>query len=371
MRKQKQLIFIILISTIFVGIMIFDFLKTDQYFSETENKILEQRPEITLDTLFDGSFTRSYETYIAEQFIKREEWITLKTITEKLLQKKESNGVYFIADGSFIEKNKKDDFDEKKMELKINALVKETKELSEIISGKVSLMFVPGAAGIWKEKIPLFSDEVDQIEIIEKIEAYISDSIHMIRVDKILEQHKEEEIYYKTDHHWTTLGAFYGYQSYLETQGLNKVSLEEYQITLVSTDFLGTLHSKVNIPVTADEIVKIEPNEKENVSIEYVYENRLSDSFYEESHLATKDQYSYFLDGNHPLIKITTVGEGKKDSILIIKNSYANCLIPFLSKNYKNIHVIDPRYYRSNISEYAKMEQIEDVLYLFDVINYF
>lgn len=135
----------------------------------------------------------------------------------------------------------------------------------------------------------------------------------------------------------------------------------------MSRDFKGTLYSKIiDNTLTPDEIYRMN-NNNSNYIVNYVATNRITNTLYEDEYLNKKDKYSYFLNNNNPLIIIENKTLENADEIIVIKDSYANTFIPFLTNNYAKIHVIDPRYYKMSISDYIKNNNIKEVLFLYNV----
>ena len=185
-----------------------------------------------------------------------------------------------------------------------------------------------------------------------------------------LTSNKNEYIYYKTDHHWTTYGAFLAYQSFCQEKDQDIPALEDYIREPITTEFYGSLFSKGNFSyATPDTIETFHLQADIPLTTNYVYEETLTDSLYNYEWLSAKDKYATFLDGNHALIKINTeTKNGKK--LLIIKDSYANCFVPFLTKDYEEIHIIDLRLATYPIKTYISENGIEDVLLLYNVHNF-
>lgn len=373
MKSNKYILRLTTLAVVGLGIVIADLRQPDRGFSENENRILASKPKLTMETLFDGSFMKDYETYISDQFVFRDGWITLKTYGEKWLGKKDINGVYLLPDGELIERTKASTMDREKIKRKVKALASEISEIQEKHSGDTYVMLVPTAAEIYGNRLPLFAEEYSQKEFLAQAKEALPSEARWVDAYGSLEAHAEEKLYYGTDHHWTTLGAFYGYESFCQASGREKPKQEEYSREILSEEFLGTLHSKINLAVPYDTIESWTWEAEPSYEINYVYENKTDDSFYETSHLAGKDKYAVFLDSNHPLIEITSEGTGaenRKKSILVVKNSYANCFVPFLLRDYEKIYVLDPRYYRAGTQTFLEGKEIEDVLYLYDVLGF-
>lgn len=341
-----------------------DLLKQDRLFSETENRILASRPDYSRESLLDGSFAREYETYVTDQFVGRDKWIGIKTGMDILMQKKEINGVYLGADDYLIERHLAEDYPRELEDKKLDLLA----DLVERWDAKV--MLAPTADNILTEKLPPYAEVYDQSALLERVRQKIG-ADHYVDVYNALRSRQNEEIYYRTDHHWTTRGAYYGYCAWAEAAGQQVKVDSADRAVAVSENFLGTLHSKINVNVRPDTIEYFRLTEKRPVQLTYDLQKK-SDSFYEESYLDTKNQYGYFLDDNHALIEIDTSFHNGK-TLFVIKDSYANCVIPLLALHYEKVYVVDLRYMNGRLFPFMESyepEQGMDVLVLYNCVHF-
>lgn len=275
--------------------------------------------------------------------------------------RKDSNGVYLSKNNYLIEMFDKLDITitNKNIEL-INNLSK---------SKTVNLMLIPTSTEILKNYLPRFAWNIDQKKYLDYIKNNLNHKINFINPYEILNEHKDDYIYYLTDHHYTSLGAYYCYLEFCNKYGLIPFNIKNFNIKEVSNNFLGTLFSKVNLKnQKKDSITIFESNIENKITVDYM--NKTTNTLYDFSHLKNpRDQYNIFLDNNHPLIKITTsINNGKK--ICIVKDSYANSFIPFLTNHFEEIHVIDLRFYSSNINKYLNENNLDDVLIFYNVKNF-
>ncbi len=343
-----------------------DLVKADRLFSETENRILAQRPEWSLEKVLSGSYEEEYEAYATDQFVSRDTWVMLKTRMDILLQKKLIKGVYLAQDGYLIEQHLPEDFDQ----LMVNKRLGQLLELTERYPGTM-VMLVPTADNILTDKLPAYAVSYDQGELLTQVKEKIGEE-HVIDVFPILEEHKEEQIYYRTDHHWTTLGAFYGYQQWTQAMDYPPRNFDPQDLETVSDSFLGTLHSRLNLPMKADEIQIFPRTTSRRVKVVYDFTKETT-SYYEPSYLEGKNQYGYFLDDNHAFIEIDTAYVAKDRELFLIKDSYANSLIPILAPHYEKIYVLDLRYYNGSLfslmEQYVTSEKV-DVLVVYNCIHF-
>lgn len=350
-------IFSIIISLLTISYTVLFIISPKKEISEAENRYLEQLPKFSISNLFNGIYINSIENYINDQFPNRDVFVGMKTNFDILLGKKYHNGVYKGKDGYLLEKFKRAEDTEKIIE-KINSFKSKLNDIN------VMTMLIPTSIEILKDKLPNNVDSLSQKEYIEYLYSVLN--TNNIDVYKELLSNKDmHELYYKLDHHWTIYGAYYGYKSYMKYNNLGYHSIEDYTYSKVSTSFTGTLYSKSHIyNLLADTIYSLDINYKYKVN--YVFSNKKTDTVYDKDYLKTKDKYSYFLSSNHPLVTIEN--ELVKDKkLLIIKDSYANSLVPYLIEYYSEIHIIDPRFYKASISEYILANDIENVLLLFNI----
>jgi hypothetical protein len=362
---MKQLLkypFIIIMMILVIGISFLNILKKDTEFSELENRYLAKKPDLSLESYFNGSYSKKFEEYVNEQFILRNKWISLKAITETLLGKAENNEI-IKGDNSYLF-NKQMTVDKQ--------FEKNIKLINEFISKqdvKVHLSIVPNSYQILEEYLPTGAPVINQISRIKdaynKLEQH--NNFNGINIHEYLQKHKDEYIYYRTDHHWTTTGAYYGYLAFCESVGLTPVDINTLESHTVK-DFYGTYYSKYKgIGIVPDIITYYDIQIQKNI-----VEEEEKAGLYDIDKLNTKDKYAMFLYGN-PSISIihsNKMKENQGKKLLVVKDSYANSLIPFLTYHYDEIYVVDLRYYNKSINKLVEENNIEDIflLYNFDTI---
>ncbi|MFJ7935363.1 DHHW family protein [Sporosarcina sp. NPDC096371] len=345
------------------GIGLFNVLSKDRTFSERENRPLAQIPEWTLPNFASGKFTARFETYMSDQFVWKDRWVQLKAMSERASLKKENNGVFFGKGGFLIEPFEKpsDQFD-KNMEYVKNF----TAYAQEIQS---YMLLAPTSIAFYEDKLPLFSQTASERDAFEVAARQLASVAGVIDVFDTLQSNKDEQIYFKTDHHWTMRGAYLAYREVAKAMGIEPYEKDDFRIETVSKNFFGTLHAKANtIGIEPDEIEVYLPRFDTTQMVTYE-DGRQTDSLYEWGYLEKKDKYSLFLDGNHALVTIKTgVSNGRK--LAVVKDSYAHALIPFLANHFEEIHVLDLRYYHSDILTYMTEQNISEVLFLYNIANF-
>ena len=360
---MKDKIQILLFASILFIISLLNLFTPQRIFSDRENRFLETLPKLSLESIMDGKFNEKFQDYSADQFIFRDKWISLKSRLDLLALKKDNGRVYFGENDYLFEVE--EDLDEKKflkkME-KINALKK-------AIDIPLDIMLIPTKSTIVEEFLPYGAPVIDEIKLLEDIEAKLDRSIGLFSPLKTF-KNSSEKVYYKTDHHYTSLGAYLGYSYYMEQIGEKPYDLDFFEREIVTEDFLGSLFRKSSYySGKSESIEKFIPKEKIVLDILKNEKDQLED-LYDESFLEKSDKYSFFLGGDHPLLDIKTSLKDK-DTLLIVKDSFANSLIPFLSLHYGRIIVIDPRYFNIPLEDYIGDKDIDRILYLYNIRSFY
>lgn len=361
---HKRLLALMFVLFIFI-VLIINAISKDKTFSAVENRNLKTKPKFSLENLINNQFTKKYEEYISDQFIFRNLWINIKSSTEKLMGKKENNDVYIAHDDYLIDKFKKPDQEDVDEKIKaVNTFVKNNSSLSNYI------MIVPTKIKVLEDRLPKFVPSYDEVKYINDFYGSLDKNIKRINVFDALNKNKDKYIYYRTDHHWTTEGAYYAYLEFCKKAKIKPKFDKEYNIDKVSNSFYGSLYSRSGVSdIEPDDINVYLPKKEENIIVNYIEEKKKSVSLYNAEDLNTKDKYTLFTDGNHPVIKIQTSSKSNK-KLLVIKDSYANSFIPFLTSHYSDILVVDLRYYANKIEDLIKDNNITDTLILYNASTF-
>ena len=365
-KVQEQLVGIIFILTLFLFLII-NVIVPDREKSVQENRMLATKPKFRLSTLISGDYDEKFEAYMDDQFVGRDVWRKLKVTVDRIGGSRLENGVYIGKNGQLLEQIEVAD------ETHLAANIKAIKSFSESQSKiPVRMMLVPDAANVLNHSLPALAKPEDQTQMFSMVRKDLGDSVEWIDVSTELNKHKTEKIYYKTDHHWTTLGAFYAFQAAAPSLGIDGDLSGKYVSYAVSDSFNGMLASKSGVNLGEKEQIDIYvPTEEDtDLIVDYVDEGKRSTSLYDSSKLKEKDQYTVFLGGNSSLLDIRTVSTSTK-RLLLVKDSFANSFIPFLTPYYREIVVVDPRYYSGTINDLMDSYRISEVLFLYSGNTFF
>lgn len=336
--------------------------------SETENRDLATRPPLRLETVLNGEFESDYETYLTDQFVGRDGWIRLKTMVERLTLQSESKDIYFADDDYLIEKHT-GAFDSDMAGLNIRVLQQFAQKYAPQFGAEhMTFMVVPNAVDILRDKLPALASPYDEEDYLSQIAAALPEGT-WFDAGEVLRGHSQEEIYYRTDHHWKTLAAFYVYQAWAQRQGYAVPEADDFEIETVTDSFEGTIQSKLGIDTRPDSIELYHYLDDPFYTVQKNDEEEITYSIYDYTALTTKNKYNIFFGGNHALVRIgTRAGSGRR--ILVIKDSYAHCFVPFLLPEFDEIDVLDIRYYNQRLSDLIEQGAYTDLLFLYNAAGF-
>ena len=342
-------------------VLIVNLILPDKEQSEEENRMLETLPAPGLTSILNGDFMEQWESYMSDQFVGRNLWRGLMVGLDRLGGSRMENGVYIGRDGQLLEDIAAPD--QELFSENINAVKSLADTYSDI---RTTVMLIPDAACILSDSLPAFATVEDQRQMFSMVERGLGDSVNWVDAYSILNRHKTEKLYYKTDHHWTTQGAFYVFREAAASLGIEGDVSDDYVSYTVTDSFNGVLASKSGVGLNEKEQIDIYvPTEgDDDVVVNYVDEGKKRTSLYDSSKLETRDKYGVFFGGNTSVMDIRTVSTSRK-RLLVVKDSFADCFIPFLTPYYREIVVVDPRYYSGTMEDIMDTYRITDILVLY------
>lgn len=369
----------------FVGILflilILCIIVPDKQISENENRPLQSFPKLTIAGILDGNVMKEFENYASDQIAGRDWWVEWKNDMDIASGKKDNGSVYFGKDGYLFPIETED-------QAQLNKNIQYTKDFlglarTENPRLRVSVLIAPTSTEVMADKLPDNAPVVDQKALLNQIEKGLDGIAYdpgnknkgnaFIDVLPALKAQKNQYIYYRTDHHWTTLGAYYAFKAWEEQIGARAPELSEFTVKTVSDDFYGTTYSKaVSGGIKPDVMERFDyKDDPHHYTMQLMMQGKTKtlDELYDEQIVTKKDKYAYFLSGNNAFTTIET-GANNGKRLLIVKDSYAHCYIPFLVKDYETIYVVDMRYYKVNPAKLIQPDGITDLLVLYNINQY-
>ncbi len=350
MKNIKKYPVIIFFAIFLYVLSLADVFSPIEEYSDLENRKLQEFPPFNVTSLIENKYTPKIEDFTEDHFIMRNNWISLKSISETLLGKNENNGIVYGKEGYLFTKTLNVDLGQRS-----NNILAIEKFISKNPDRNIKVMVVPTAPSVLTQYVEKGSPVNNANELLDEIKNHI-DSKYIVDVSDTLKSHSNEYIYYKTDHHWTSLGAYYAYSDYMSSIGKQAKSQNDFEFINVD-DFLGTHYSKSkNFNVKSDVMSYI----KNDSQIEI---NGNLAPIYDYDKLKTRDKYAMFLRGNNAFSSVKGAGNEK---ILIIKDSYANSFIPFITDEFSQIDILDMRFFNGSISKLIQENNYEQILFLYN-----
>ena len=368
-RKAKKLdrAFVTVFAALILLLSVLFWAIPDRTFSETENKDLTQAPQFTAERLMDGRFTADIADYMADQFPFRDFFIRVKAAAEMALGKMGNNGVILGEGGTLIPRSESVNTDN--LTKNLSAIAAFTKWCED--HGIPTTTAVAGrSADVLHHTLPDFygSAYSDALWGALTEEAHALNRPILPLRDPLHERAKAGEyVYYRTDHHWTTLGAYYGAKEILAEMGEEIAPIESYTKEVVSDAFFGTTWSTAGMSWIAPDTMEYFRFAGDTDFTTTILDNGTSFAgFYDRSYLAKKDKYSSFIGGNNALVTVTKNGGEDRPTLLLVKDSFAHSAVPFLAQHY-DLVIVDIRYYKKSTAALIDEYGVDRVLVLYNI----
>ena len=354
-HKRRELAPLLAIFGILVGLALASLLTPEREFSPNENRYLQLKPEFSWTTLMDGTFTKKAEDYTSDQIALRDTWMEMASLVQRSALRLEINDTWLGRDGRYFAKVTPDTFDTAQYEKNLQ----QVKRFFDANPDKdCRMMMVPTPAYMLRDDLPANAPLFDAAGCFDTLLDTLGGQAIDLRPALTADA---ADMYYRTDHHWTSQGALTAYNVWCTATGH---APRDWQLETASTCFRGTLYSKVLLPDSPYDRVTI----ASDAAIRSMdCDGEVSDSLYSLDALEEKDHYKIFMGGNYAKVTIDTGADTGK-SLLVVKDSFANSFLPFLVKDYDTITVLDLRYYRDGVQSLA--DEADDVLVLYELTNF-
>lgn len=319
-------------------------------------------PDFNITNFINGTYQEKCEEYANNQFIAQKTWAEIKVDTEVLLGIRKQKNVYITNSMLATENNIIDNDTIKNSADMINTFASTYNTLN------TSIILVPNKAEIYKEDFSSVINRMNQSDTISKFGTQVDNRITKVDVATVLNAHKKEPIYYKSDRHWTPIAAKYVFNNWLQLSGLEEIKLE-YTNETISDNFIGDLGTQINYKNLSDSMILSIAKEDTTKYVVTHEDGQQSTSLYNMEAI-NKDPYAIFLGEKETITTIDTDVNTKR-RLLIFKDSYANCYIPYLIPYYNQITIIDPEKYYGDINELIEHNGYTDILFLYEVDAFF
>ncbi len=350
--KRGRLLLPLLFTLLLAIPLLLLLLLPDRDFSENENRYLAKAPKPDVGAFLEGSLQDSLETWMEDQFPGRDGWMAGVTLLTKAEGLREIGGAWLGAEGYYLEMHPAEDFDWAKYRRNLGYLNK----LAADAEVPVSALLVPSAAAALPALLPEGAEVYDPEEAL-RVGRELLPEAELPDVTAALTAEPAEQLYYRTDHHWTAAGALRAYRSLPEGFGAWNGSLLPF-----CEDFFGTTWSKTLDPAAEGDRIELFSLPD---SVEAEADGQAI-AVYDETAATRKDKYTVYLGGNHGLVRLTGgCSNGKK--LLVLKDSFANCLLPLLTADYETVLAVDLRYYPGTVRALLAEERPDALLFVYEM----
>lgn len=340
--------------------------KTD--YSSSEKRYLQEFPETSVENIAGGEFGSEFESYFADHFPSRNFWVGFNAYYNLEIGNNGASGVYKCDNGYLINKPVSTD---NKVEKNTNAIVK----FKDNVDVPITVMFAPSTGYIADDVLPTVHDEYNDDTYFESAsKTFENNGIAFVDLRETFKDaySNGSQLYYKTDHHWTTEGAYTAYAQLCKNLATEPVAKESLNVEKYD-GFYGTTYSTSGFWLTDPDTVEVwnNPANTDNIKVKITEGTEVSeyDSMYFYDHIDEDDKYPVFIDGNHALTEITN-SEAEGGTIIVIKDSFSHCLAPFLAENYSKVILVDMRYYKQSVSDIVAQEKPEQILVMYGIDNF-
>lgn len=367
LKFMPSIVFLIFI----YGMAILFFVLPKDEYSSSEKRYLKQFPEFNSDTFFSGDFGEEFETYLSDHTPYRTFWVGLNSYYNLALGNPLSNGIYHCDNGYLV--NDPPEYDRLYTNIDVIA------QFAQKTDVPVTMLLAPSTGYIVSDVLPNKEIVYHDDERFEDINKTLIDSgVTFVDIRKEFKDAYASgtQVYYKTDHHWTTHGAYLAYCELADSLDFTALTKDNYNISAYS-DFYGTAYSSSGFWMTEPDSIEVWESKniaQDSVTVE-ITEGSNTDSFdsmFFEERLKEDDKYPVFLDGNHSYTTITNKAlkeQGNDKKLLILKDSFAHALTPFLADHYSEIVMVDMRYYKQSITQLMNNKDFDHVLFLYSIDN--
>lgn len=350
MKKLFDKIYVTVLCCVLAALSVSIFILPDKSISEKENRALVQRPKVTVEKLFSGEYTSELGNYLADQFPFRDGFVGLKAYFELAQLKGENNGVIY-TNSALINRRSIED-------VRIEENLKSIEEFANNTSLPVTVAPIPCTVDVFSEYLPKsYPVSIDKA-LWETI--YDASEARRFSLTDLYDSLCSSNAYYHTDHHYTVEGAYIAYKNLGDSLGYTPYDEDYFTKEWVADDFCGTAMRTSGFYLFPKDRIVLYRYSKDT---EYtVIADGKSIPLYDFDKLKTTDKYAVFLGGNHARVDITD-GSKQREKLLVIRDSFADSIAPFLALHY-DLTLIDLRYFTDSVAQLSVKEGIDKVLVL-------
>ena len=333
------------------GMMLAQVLLPKRTVSDRENRTLAQFPVPSTESLLSGGYAERFEAFVADQTPLRDAFVSLHAVAETLQGKVLQNNVILGKENRLFDRS--DGWSTRNAALNAGAFA----ELAAMTGLEGKMLLVPSSGFVYRECLPPFAPVADEDALFQ---AASDAGVALIDIrDALREQRAQAPLYFRTDHHWALDGARIGYEALCGALDLTPLDMTP---DVTQSGFFGSFFARAPSPfIRGDTLSFPDPA---GVTLEIAGEKK--PGLYDPEKFVTRDAYAALLYGNHGLLTLTNP-DAPKGTLFVLKDSYANLLLPTLARHYQNVIAADARYFTGDIVQAVKESEAETLLCLFGI----
>ena len=363
MKKISFRVTAVLLSAFILFFLIGTLIRHKGRMSFHENRMLADKPHLSVSSVMDGSFTEQLSDYITDYFAGRSRWMSASSAFQASLGECIINGVY-ADDERLINISLPKDYS-------IDLTVSAVNEYASANAGAVCFVAVPTSSGVYSDRLPGYIFKDYERRQIDALYEALGDDIRTVNAYNILRMLNDNYIYYRNDTKWTSYGAYCVYRTVIQKLGFQPVAYDKFIFNHVSSDFYGDLYNRTGYTRAKADIIDIyEYPDGAAVTgcTKYYSDGSVEEqsSLYDLSLLDSSYKYNVYMGGEAAVTKIYTEVKNEKN-LLVIKDSYADCFLPFLTQHYSEITVVSPKELTVPLSDIIDTADYGQTLFLFGI----
>lgn len=359
--RKDQVLTAVLFCTFLAVMSLLYLVLPKESFSQLEKRYLAETPKLTWENVAEGGFGEQVADYMADHMPFRDFFVGLNAYYDLWSGRQVTKDVYLAEGNRLVEAPVV--WNAGAMQRNMTAV----NGFAAVVDVPVDLMIVPSAGWAVQSLVQGLSDDYTDDKLIADIYAMAGDNIRTVDVTHVYAD--AYELYYKTDHHWNSLGAWNGYASYMEFLGKPHRAAADFTVEQVE-GFQGSTYSRSGLWLTPAEPMELWHGSEGIVVTNGENETPHEGVFYRER-LEEADKYTVNLDGNHSIVRLENPNALTDDTLLVVRDSYSNSMGTFLTESYKTVILVDLRYFRTTpVSELCAAEGVDNVLVCYSIGNF-
>ena len=329
-------------------------------FSQLEKRYLAEAPKVTWENISEGGFADETADYMADHMPFRDFFVGLNAYWDLYSGRQVTKDVYIAEDDRLVEAPVVWD------EQRVSKNMKAINTFADTV-GNVNLMIIPSAGWAAEDLVLGLHDAYTDELLIEQIYDMAGETVSAVDVTDVYRE--REDLFYKTDHHWNSEGAWNGYAAYMSYLGQPFRAQESFTVEVVE-NFQGSTYSRSGLWLTPAERLELWHG-SERITVTNGESNTVHEGVFYRERLTEADKYTVNLDGNHSVVRVENSDALTEDTLLVVRDSYTNSMGTFLAETYETVILVDLRYFRSEpVSKLVETEQVDDVLVCYSIGNF-